>query len=49
MHIDKELWHRELESHDELFNRLKERMPRELMLIREMLNLSLVRDMSDQA
>lgn len=48
MHIDKELWHRELESHDELFNRLKERMPRELMLIREMLNLSLVRDMSDQ-
>jgi phosphoenolpyruvate carboxykinase (GTP) len=49
MHIDKELWHRELESHDELFNRLQERMPRELMLIREMLNLSLVRDMTDQA
>ncbi|MBX9666203.1 MAG: phosphoenolpyruvate carboxykinase (GTP) [Candidatus Obscuribacterales bacterium] len=49
MHIDKELWHRELESHDELFHRLKDRMPRELMLIREMLNLSLVRDMSDQS
>ncbi|MBX9949806.1 MAG: phosphoenolpyruvate carboxykinase (GTP) [Candidatus Obscuribacterales bacterium] len=49
MHIDKDLWHRELESHDELFERLNERMPRELMLIREMLNLSLVRDRSDQS
>jgi phosphoenolpyruvate carboxykinase (GTP) len=49
MHIDKELWHRELESHDELFDRMSERMPRELMLIREMLNLSLVRDRSDQS
>ena len=48
MHIDKELWHRELESHDELFDRLEDRMPRELMLIREMLNLSLSRDSSDQ-
>lgn len=47
MHIDKELWHRELESHDELFERLKERMPRELMLIREMLNLSLTRSLTD--
>ncbi len=34
MHIDKELWHSELESHDELFDRLNERMPRELELIR---------------
>jgi phosphoenolpyruvate carboxykinase (GTP) len=47
MHIDKDQWHRELESHDELFNRLEERMPRELMLIREMLNLSLSRNASD--
>jgi phosphoenolpyruvate carboxykinase (GTP) len=47
MHIDKDLWHRELESHDELFDRLEERMPRELQLIREMLNLSLVRDRSN--
>ncbi len=49
MHIDKELWHSELESHDELFDRLNERMPRELELIREMLKLSLVRDRSDQS
>jgi phosphoenolpyruvate carboxykinase (GTP) len=49
MHIDKELWHRELESHDELFDRMDERMPRELTLIREMLKLSLSRDMSDRS
>lgn len=49
MHIDKDKWHRELESHDELFDRMSERMPRELMLIREMLKLSLARDMSDQS
>jgi phosphoenolpyruvate carboxykinase (GTP) len=48
MNIDKDLWHRELESHDELFDRMDERMPRELTLIREMLKLSLSRDMSDQ-
>lgn len=46
MHIDKDLWHKELESHDELFASLQERMPRELMLIREMLNLSLARGMT---
>jgi hypothetical protein len=43
------LWHRELESHDELFDRMDERMPRELTLIREMLKLSLSRDMSDRS
>jgi phosphoenolpyruvate carboxykinase (GTP) len=43
MHIDKQLWQQELDSHGELFARLKERMPRELMLINEMLQLSLAR------
>ncbi len=43
MHIDKQLWQQELDSHNELFGRLQERMPRELMLINEMLHLSLAR------
>jgi phosphoenolpyruvate carboxykinase (GTP) len=43
MHIDKTMWRQELDSHNELFERLKGRMPRELMLINEMLHLSLTR------
>ena len=33
----------ELEAHDELFNKLSERMPRELLITREMMQLSLGR------
>jgi phosphoenolpyruvate carboxykinase (GTP) len=40
MLIDHASWRAELDSHDELFERLKERLPRELLLARELLNLS---------
>jgi phosphoenolpyruvate carboxykinase (GTP) len=40
MKIDPVAWQEELASHDELFERLKERLPRELVLARELLHLS---------
>lgn len=43
MRIDNDVWQEELESHSELFEKLKERLPRELVLAREMLNLSFAR------
>ncbi len=43
MHVDTQLWQAELEAHDELFNKLSERMPRELLITREMMQLSLGR------
>ncbi len=43
MHVDTETWKHELESHSELFDKLKERMPQELVLAREMLRLSFAR------
>ena len=43
MRIDTDVWSQELESHGELFEKLKERLPRELVLAREMLNLSFAR------
>jgi phosphoenolpyruvate carboxykinase (GTP) len=43
MKIDAKEWQQELELHDELFDRLQSRLPRELAVIREMLSLSLMR------
>jgi phosphoenolpyruvate carboxykinase (GTP) len=40
MDVDTKLWLEELESHDELFSKLKSRMPKELLLQREMMQLS---------
>ena len=43
MTIDTALWQQELDSHGEFFAKLKERMPEELVLIKQMLTLSLAR------
>ncbi len=43
MKIDTALWQQELDSHGEFFAKLKERMPEELVLIKQMLTLSLAR------
>jgi phosphoenolpyruvate carboxykinase (GTP) len=43
MHVDTQLWQSELESHSELFEKLQERLPKELLLTREMLALSFSR------
>lgn len=43
MQVDTQTWQTELESHTELFDKLKERIPQELLLAREMLKLSLGR------
>ena len=43
MYLDTELWQTELESHQELFDKLKERVPRMLVLVKEMLSLNLAR------
>jgi phosphoenolpyruvate carboxykinase (GTP) len=43
MKIDTALWQQELDSHGEFFAKLKERMPAELVLIKQMLTLSLAR------
>lgn len=43
MKIDTALWQQELDSHGDFFAKLKERMPEELVLIKQMLTLSLAR------
>jgi len=40
MSLDVELWKRELQEHDALFDKLRQRLPRKLQLEREMLGLS---------
>lgn len=40
MRVDTTMWQQELDSHGELFEKLKERLPRELVLTRELLDLS---------
>jgi phosphoenolpyruvate carboxykinase (GTP) len=41
--VDTHVWLSELESHGELFDKLKERLPQELSLVRDMLRLNLTR------
>jgi phosphoenolpyruvate carboxykinase (GTP) len=43
MKVEPAAWQEELASHDELFEKLKERLPRELVLARELLQLSFSR------
>jgi phosphoenolpyruvate carboxykinase (GTP) len=40
MSVDNQLWKEELESHGELFEQLKARLPRQLVLKRELFNMS---------
>ena len=41
--IDANLWQKELDDHGELFEKLKERLPKALVLKRELMQLSLWR------
>lgn len=43
MKIDNDAWKQELDSHSELFDKLQERLPEELVLTRQMLRLSFSR------
>ena len=42
-HLDRSSWSDELTSHGDLFEKLKSRLPKELVLQRELLQLSLAR------
>jgi phosphoenolpyruvate carboxykinase (GTP) len=37
MHLDRDLWLKEIASHDELFFKLYDRLPKEMAFIRELL------------
>jgi phosphoenolpyruvate carboxykinase (GTP) len=41
--VDAELWKKEIESHGELFEQLKSRLPKEMTLKRELMKLDLWR------
>ena len=43
MKLDSELWQKELATHEELFDNLSKRLPREMTLKRELLKLSFMR------
>jgi phosphoenolpyruvate carboxykinase (GTP) len=43
MSVDREVWKKEILSHEELFERLYDRLPKEFMLMREMILSSLWR------
>lgn len=42
MSLDTALWQKELGEHAELFDKLKQRLPRKLQLVHEMFKLSFV-------
>jgi len=37
MHLDRDMWLKEIASHDELFYKLYDRLPKEMAFIRELL------------
>jgi phosphoenolpyruvate carboxykinase (GTP) len=43
MDIDRDLWLKEIDSHQELFDQLSDRLPKEMTAIRELLSASLER------
>ena len=43
MNIDRDIWLKEIALHDELFNKLGDRLPKELSIIRDLLTASLER------
>ena len=43
MEIDRALWHQEVASHDELFVKLYDKLPKEMIFLRELILSSLWR------